>query len=319
MARGGAKRPDSDFPRPLAALKGERPSAPQWYRTLMAQPCETLHVDVSGASIEIVAWGRRGQPGILLAHGNRAHARWWGPVAPMLAKTMRVVSLSWSGMGGSDWRDRYSTDLQVEELFAAATAGGLFESGVAPVFAGHSFGARAVARAAELRGDELSGAILVDSAIAPEDQYRRYDVSDKPRRYATLADALARFYIAPPQPCENLFILDDVARAGLVQGGDGWRWRFDPSFIYKLHRHDVWQSIHQPQCPLGFIYGERSPLMSQRLLAEQRDRVPPASLFTGIPLAGHHIMFDQPVALTVAVRAMIARWLDLQTAEASGS
>jgi pimeloyl-ACP methyl ester carboxylesterase len=84
------------------------------------------------------------------------------------------------------------------------TAGGLFDGGALPCFVGHSFGSRAVARAAEQRGDSLSGAILIDSAIAAYDQIRNADISDKHRLYPTLAAALARFNLAPPQPCENL-------------------------------------------------------------------------------------------------------------------
>lgn len=302
------KRVNGDPDRPLARLNGRRPVAPDWYRVLSATPPETFRVDVQGAGIEVLAWGQRGHPGILLAHGSRAHARWWAPVAPMLSATMRVVALSYSGMGLSDWRDHYSIDLEVDELFGAAQAGGLFDGGDPPCFVGHSFGAKAVALAAELRGSELGGAILVDSAIAAHEPQGRSEFSETPRRYSTLAAALARFCLAPPQKCENLFILDDVARAGLVQDEDGWRWRFDPGFRRKLKRYDVWGSIQRPACPLGFIYGENSALLNEGLLSAQRKRVRPETQFLGIPMAGHHVMFDQPVALSVAIQSMMFRF-----------
>jgi pimeloyl-ACP methyl ester carboxylesterase len=297
--------PDDDSDRPLSGLNGDRAVAPEWYRALSATPIETFRVDIEGAGIEMLTWGERGHPGILLAHGSGAHAHWWAPVAPMLSKTMRVVALSYSGMGQSDWRDKYSIDLEVEELFGAAQACGLFDSGVPPSFVGHSFGARAVARAAELRGAELGGAILVDSAIAASQEKRSVEISENHRRYPTLAAALARFTLAPPQRCENLFILDEVARAGLVQDEDGWRWRFDPGFRHKLQLNDAWQSIQRPACPLGFIYGESSALVTEELLSAQRKRVAPGTPFIGIPMAGHHVMFDQPVALSVAIQSMM--------------
>jgi pimeloyl-ACP methyl ester carboxylesterase len=286
-------------------LNGVRPPAPEWYRVLSAIPTETLRVDVHGASIEVLAWGQRGRTGILLAHGSRAHAGWWIAVAPLLSKTMRVVALSYSGMGGSDWRDNYSIDLEVEELFGAAHAGGLFGNDAPPCFVGHSFGAKAVARAAELRGDELAGAILVDSAMIPHEQHRTIGVPDTPRRYPTLAAALARFQLAPPQTCENLFIIDEVARAGLVQDEGGWRWRFDPGFRHKLQPYHTWQSIQRAACPLGFIYGENSTLLNETILSAQRERAAPGTQFTGIPMAAHHVMFDQPVALSVAIQSMM--------------
>jgi pimeloyl-ACP methyl ester carboxylesterase len=297
--------PDGDADRPLSGLNGERPAAPEWYGTLASTPIEILRVEIQGASIEVLAWGQRGHPGILLAHGSRAHARWWMPVAPMLATTMRVVALSYSGMGSSDWREQYSIDLQVDELFGAAHASGLFESDAPPCFVGHSFGAKAVARAAELRGSELRGAILVDSAIAEDERRRSINVSENPRRYPTLAAALARFCLSPPQRCENTFILDDVARASLIQDEDGWRWRFDPGFHHKMRPCDVWQSLQRPACPLGFIYGENSALLHEGILSAQRKGVAPETQFVGIPMAGHHVMFDQPVALSVAIQTMM--------------
>jgi pimeloyl-ACP methyl ester carboxylesterase len=296
---------DEDSDRPLAELNGQQTVAPEWYRALSSTPMETLRVDVKGASIEVLAWGRRGNPGVLLAHGSRAHARWWSPVAPMLATTMRVVALSYSGMGGSGWRDSYSIDMEVDELFGGAEAGGLFGSSTLPCFVGHSFGANAVARAAELRGSEIGGAILVDSAIVPYDGHQNFDVSGDLRRYPTLAAALARFCLSPPQRCENLFILDEVARAGLVQDEEGWRWRFDPKFRHKMQPYNVWRSIHSPACPLGFIYGENSALLDGEILSAQREAAAPGTPFIGIPMAGHHVMFDQPVALCVAIQSMI--------------
>ena len=296
---------DDDSHRPLAGLNGDRAVAPEWYRALSSTPMETLRVDIHGAGLEVLAWGQRGCPGILLAHGSRAHARWWAPVAPILSTTMRVVALSYSGMGSSDWRENYSIDMQVDELFGAAQAGGLFDCGTRPFFVGHSFGAKAVARAAEVRGSGLGGAILVDTGIAPHERHRRPDVSGNPRRYPTLAAALARFSLSPPQRCENLFLLDEVARAGLVQEEDGWRWRFDHKFHHKMQPYNVWQSIQRPACPLGFIYGEDSALLNEELLSAQRRTVAPGTQFIGIPMAGHHVMFDQPVALSVAIQSMM--------------
>ena len=55
------------------------------------------------------------------------------------------------------------------------------------------------------------------------------------RVYPTLEAGIARFRLAPPQTCENLFIADYIARNSLreVEGADGkpgYSWRFDPQF-----------------------------------------------------------------------------------------
>ncbi len=296
--------------RTLAPYQGRRPDAPEWYRTVMATPMQAWSVEVQGASIEVIAWGDLSNPGVLLAHGIRGHARWWGPVAPLLAKSLRVVSLSYSGMGGSDWREQYSLELEVAELLAAARVGGILNGRVAPVFVGHSFGARAVALAAERCGDSLSGVILVDSKIGPLDYTAIDSVAPKPRVYPDIETALSRFVLLPSQRCDNHFLLDDVARAGLIECDGGWRWRFDPDIVRKLRQTSAWDALSRPGCPLGMIYGGRMLHVDEAVLAMQRQRLPPATPFIEIPDAGHHIMLDQPIALAATIRAISWPWLN---------
>jgi pimeloyl-ACP methyl ester carboxylesterase len=293
--------------RPLAALNGERPEAPDWYRALELEPPETFRPVVEGAAIEVLAWGEKGRPGLLLAHGNAAHARWWGPVAPLLARDYRVVSLSYSGMGGSDWRPAYSFGLQVEELFAAAQAGGLFEAEQPPIFVGHSFGARAVARALHERGGELTGGVIVDGTLLPPSNIQ--DRIVKEQYFENAADALKRFNLKPPQPCDNLYILDHVARASIVETDKGWRWRFDPDLRRHFNLEDVWNLIAEPRGRIAFVYGQDSAMINAEVLAAQRKQVPAGAPFVGIPAAGHHLMFDQPIALAAALSALMQAWL----------
>ena len=61
---------------PLAPFHGEVPPAPDWFRKAVATPYETGSVTVKGANVTYQRWGRRGAPGLLLVHGNGAHAHW---------------------------------------------------------------------------------------------------------------------------------------------------------------------------------------------------------------------------------------------------
>ncbi len=51
---------------------------------------------------------------------------------------------------------------------------------------------------------------------------------------------MARFRLAPPQACDNLFILDFIARRSVAQvhaaGKNGWALSFDPHFWEKFTR-----------------------------------------------------------------------------------
>jgi pimeloyl-ACP methyl ester carboxylesterase len=211
-------------------------------------------------------------------------------------------------MGGSQWRPAYSIGQQVTELFATAAAGGLFGGERPPVFIGHSFGSRALTQAAADRGDEIAGAILVDGVITPN---RRPPVSSMlvDPRYGSLEEALARFNLKPAQACDNPFILDDIARASLEQAADGWRWRFDPEFYTKFALSDVWPALARARCPLACVYGDRSAVLTAEDIATMKAQAPAGTPFVRIPDAGHHIMADQPLALTAALRGLVESWL----------
>ena len=73
-------------------------------------------VTVGGARIRYSAWGEPDHRGVLFVHGGRAHRNWWRPFAPFFAENRRVAALDLSGMGDSDWREKYSLDLLVDEL-----------------------------------------------------------------------------------------------------------------------------------------------------------------------------------------------------------
>src|ERR1700744_5964280 len=119
---------DTHLQAPLARFGGAAPPAPAWFADAMEKRPETTLVEVEGAKIETLTWGERGRPGLLLLHGSGAHAGWWRFIAPSLAEEYRVCAMSWSGMGGSQWGETYTTETFIAEAFASADAAGLFDS-----------------------------------------------------------------------------------------------------------------------------------------------------------------------------------------------
>ena len=206
---------------------------------------------VDGANIELLTWGERGKPGVILIHGNSAHADWWNFIAPYLAMDYRVAAISLSGMGASDWRESYSFEIFAREMRTCAEAAGLYEAPVKPVFVGHSFGGAQVFYAAMNHPEWMRGAILVDTGFGgpppASEGFRQPQMRTQPNRvYPTLAEALGRFRLMPPQGCSNFYIADFIARRSLKRvplpegegegGGEGWTWRFDPLLWSKLDR-----------------------------------------------------------------------------------
>jgi pimeloyl-ACP methyl ester carboxylesterase len=313
---------------PLAPFAGAEPPSPQWFKDAVAAEPERILVESLGTRIELLIWGERGKPGLLLVHGNSAHADWWSFIAPFLAQDYRVASMSLAGMGASDWREAYAFSDFAEDAEACAQAAGLYEGGRKPIYIGHSFGGSQVFFAAADHPERMHAAILVDTGFggpppgSPEakrmERVRNIPTVDRASKvYATLEEALARFRFMPPQVAGNLYVADFIARRSLKRApmedgsGEGWTWRFDPNMWAKLDRSIVETAqaagTIKVEVPLAHIYGDRSVIISRRDRGE-RSFLPDDALEIAIPDSAHHIMVDQPLALVAALRALLAVW-----------
>ena len=319
---------------PLAPFKGEAPPSPAWFRWAIAQEPEREFVQSMGIRLEALSWGERGKPGLLLVHGNSAHAEWWSPLAPYLAKDYRVTSMSLAGMGNSDWRDTYRFHDFAADAEAVARATGLYDGGRKPIYIGHSFGGGQVFFTAARYPEQMHAAVLVDTGFGGpppevlEERKKRAELlannpsPDRPSRvYPTLEAALARFRLMPPQPAENHYVLDFIARRSLKRaplpegekgpdGSDeGWSWKFDPNMWEKLDRTDGNFSGEMPKLrvPMIHLYGDKSRIIDRRRAGERGfldEQVPEIE----IPDSHHHVMIDQPLALVAALRTLLASW-----------
>ncbi len=300
---------------PLAPFHGQKPPAPAWFVQAIAQEPERTFVEVEGAKVELLAWGERGQPGLMFLHGGAAHADWWSFIAPFLARDRRVVASTFTGMGRSGWRDAYRFDQFVREARAAGRAGGAFDAGP-PVVVGHSFGGRVALGLSRDFGDELLGAVMVDPPFfAP--QNIRPPSPPRPSRARrvqhSLAAIVARFRLMPPQPCDNLYILDYIARRSVREvldehGKPGWALSFDPHFWEKFTRIDTLAIVAGARRPLALVRGAKSQLFQAADAAYLMSLLAPGSPQVEIPEAEHHVMIDQPLAFVSALRALLASW-----------
>ena len=109
-------------------------------------------------AIHYLRWGDRARPGLLLVHGNAAHAHWWDFIAPFLARDYNVAAMDLSGMGDSDWRpDGYAMELFAREEIAVCEDAGMFKLDEPPVIVAHSFGGFVTMLTGGLYGDRLAG------------------------------------------------------------------------------------------------------------------------------------------------------------------
>jgi pimeloyl-ACP methyl ester carboxylesterase len=127
---------------------------------------------------------------------------------------------------------------------------------------------------------------------------------------------LARFRLMPPQPCPNAFIVDHIAREGLMEvddsiAGRGWTWRFDPFIWSKMDFSRALESgeeLARAKCRLAFIWGAQSKLMTPDVIDYSRSHAAFQTPFVEIPQSEHHVMLDQPLAFIAALNALFAAW-----------
>jgi pimeloyl-ACP methyl ester carboxylesterase len=301
---------------PLAPFDGAPPPAPQWFTDAVSVKSESNFVEVSGAKIHYLRWGSRAAPGLLLVHGNAAHAHWWDFIAPFLARDYNVAAMDLSGMGDSDWRSSgYAMDLFAREQIAVCEDAGMFKLDEPPVIVAHSFGGFVTMLTGGLYGDRLKGVVIVDSPVNPPD--RPGGPPDRPVKphniYPSLGAAMARFRLMPPQGCDNLYIVDWVARHSLKEvaqddGGTGFTWKFDPAIWQRFSIGDTAERLKATRCRIAVFRGEHSVLLPPEIGEYMFNLLGRQAPMVEIPQAQHHIMLDQPLALVAALRALLADW-----------
>ena len=281
-------------------------SIPDWFWQAVETEPETRSVEVDECDVAYRFYPSPGKPGMLLIHGMNAHSRWWDFIAPQLLDEYEIAAMDLTGMGDSDYRYEYDTD-----TFAAVIKAVLDHAGFDNdcIVVAHSFGGYMAVRAANEYAGRFGALILVDSGIRHPDD----PPPDKPlmgggrgKTYPDRETALMRFRLQPPQPCDNEYIVQYIARNSLMPvDGGGWAWKFDEDLMTTLKDGERQpEEYANLQLKLGLIYGDDSELFSQNTLAYMRELIPQDFPAVGIENGQHHVFLDQPLAFIDALRSM---------------
>lgn len=282
-------------------------AVPAWFHQALETEAQTGTIGVAGCEVAVRRWGDPDLPGLVLVHGGGAHSRWWDHVAPFFARDCCVIAMDLSGHGDSGRRPVYTFDLWAEEIAAVACS---TSSAQPPVVLAHSLGGLATFRSAALFGDRFEGIMIVDSPVhdaTPEQVARRRREAFGPLRlYGSREDALSHFRTVPDQPDMLPYVVEHVAAHSLRPVEGGWTWKFDPTFFD--HLVDIGaETLGAIPCRVAVLRAEHGLVTADvgRHMYELLGRTAPV---IEIPLAYHHVMLDQPLALITAVRSLLADW-----------
>lgn len=284
---------------------------PEWFRRALAVPHGDVEVTVDGARIHALTWGEAGRRGLVFVHGGGAHAHWWTHLAATFAAEFRVVAIDLSGHGDSDHRERYLLEEWTKEVVAVSRAA---QMGGAPVVVGHSMGGFVTTATAALHGERLAGVIVCDSPVTEPDpeveSFRLNQAFGRPRTYATVEEALARFRTIPPQDHYLDYVIDHVGRHSLRPADGGYQWKFDRRIFEQFGgsmRGIALPYLRAVRCRFALLRSEFGLVTPDigRSMYEALGRVAPV---IEVPEAGHHAMLDQPLLLLTAIRTLLADW-----------
>ena len=285
--------------------EGNRESIPDWFWEAIDVEPVTKTVEVDECDVSYRHYEAIGKPGMLLIHGMNAHSRWWDFIAPQLLDRYQVAAMDLTGMGDSDYRYEYSSNTYADEILAVLDDA---KFGTDSIVVAHSFGGYMAVRAANKAPDRFKALVMVDSGIRhPDDPVPEqiWMSGARSKIYPDKETALNRFRVQPPQPCDNEFLLQYIARNSLMPVDGGWTWKFDEDLLTSLtdaeRKPEEFQAL---TTTLGVIFGADSELFSRRTLEYMQELIPEPFLIKEIANAQHHLFLDQPQAFVESLLEM---------------
>ncbi len=269
---------------------------PDWFDQAVDKEHTSKFVEVNGACIEYMEWGNPENQSVIMLHGTNAHAHWFKFIGSMLSDRYHFVVMSFSGMGGSDWRSFYTRDTFVDDVWGVVMDTRMEN----PIVVGHSFGGMVSLITASKHSQDMSGLLLVDFVVnKPEEHHEWYEdraPARPPRIVKEKEQLIKRFRLMPPQQCINQYLVDYIADHSIRETEKGWAWTFDPSaYDGLIIGSDHSKILSELSCPVGFYYGEHTIEFKEGELQTMKDLLPENSPIFGLKDAQHHLMLDQPL------------------------
>jgi pimeloyl-ACP methyl ester carboxylesterase len=173
---------------------------------------------------------------------------------------------------------------------------------------GHSLGGMIATGFAGQVPQRLHTLVVVDSQLKITPAGARYMVRLRnfPQPvYRDRAQAIQRFRLLPTHTEADERTLQHVAAHGIRRLSDGqWTFKFDREAMAHNEPQDLTPVLHRLECPMLFVRGAHSTLLTHNALAALHGAAPHAEA-AEIPAAHHHVMLDNPAEFERVVRTFL--------------
>ena len=271
-------------------------------------PASDHFVRVNELRLRYRHWGHPTRAPVVLLHGGSAHAHWWDFFAPAIAEHYRIVALDLRGHGDSEHPEppAYGLENYVDDLGAFIEVSSLQRV----TLIGHSLGGMIATAYSAALPQRVHSLVVVDSSLkmTPAGAHYMHRLRRFPQPvYNSRADALRRFGLLPASTRADAMILEHIAGHGVRQLPDGrWTLKFDRAALAHHQPHDLTPALQRVRCPILFVRGAHSTVLTPAMLATLLTAAPHAEVVE-ISDAHHHVMLDNPAAFALAVHDFLDR------------
>lgn len=259
-----------------------------------------------GRTMSALRWGTD-DPKMVLLHGGGQNAHTWDTVA--LALGVPLLAIDLPGHGHSSWREDGSYDVESMADDVAAVIAALAPK--TSLVVGMSLGGLTSLALASRHPARVETLVLVDitPGVTPIKVKAVTDFINGPQTFASFEDLLQRTIEHNPTRSVSSLRRGILHNARQLEDGS-WEWRYDRRKA-REGKHEVssatkdwWSVIGALSCRLVLVRGALSPVVDDDDVVELRRRRADAVVHV-VEGAGHSVQGDQPLALTVILRAFL--------------
>ncbi len=270
----------------------------KWYSEAVLSNRLHKHCQVQGSHVAYMDWPcDTARADLCFIHGSGAHGYWWDHFVPFFAKNYSLLVPDLSGMGQSEHRGFYSVDIFAEEIQHIHLNENRTNNNI---LIGHSLGGFVALRALHNYPDIFKAAIIIDSPVGPPEkdwEFNKDKSPIKPKKiYGSREDALARFRLIPPQPCEETEILNYIAEKSITEYKNGYSWKYDDKLFTHFEMGNNPKVFQEAVEKVSLIYGAKSHIVTGHI----KEYMIPYLKARRRPVycqeeSYHHVIIDRPM------------------------